>query len=385
MSRRQKNFMAKKAIIVLFAAPFLLWGLKAASPYILSLAAKAAMVSACFNMPEGSLAVLEERFNSELFGNSEKISPTVPIKPHAATTPQAKPSSEAEEENSVEGEDEPEAEEAPPKRDIPEEYRGTIKEVQYAADSSLPYIRLADGYIKNTTKLSADKIYKELEKPLELDLTQIDEPQVLIVHTHATEAYEPLASDIFDTRYTWRNIDNEQNMVAVGRVIADELKAAGIGVIHDGTQHDYPTYNGAYGRSAKTVVGWLAKYPTIKVVLDIHRDAIQPADDIIVKAVAEIDGKKAAQVMIITGCDDGTMNVPDWAYNLRFAAALQSSAEGSYNGLMRPVLFCYRKYNMDLTRGSVLLEIGGHGNTLDEAKYSAELIGKALASLLEKQ
>ncbi|MEG0017132.1 MAG: hypothetical protein RR724_00185, partial [Hydrogenoanaerobacterium sp.] len=82
MSRRQKNFMAKKAIIVIFAAPFLLWGLKAAFPYILSFAAKAAMVSACFNMPEGSLAVLEERFNSELFGNSKKISPTVPIKPH---------------------------------------------------------------------------------------------------------------------------------------------------------------------------------------------------------------------------------------------------------------------------------------------------------------
>lgn len=87
--------------------------------------------------------------------------------------------------------------------------------------------------------------------------------------------------------------------------------------------------------------------------------------------------------MIITGCEDGSMGVPEWSSNLRFAAALQSTAEESYPGLMRPIFFCYRKYNMDLTTGSILLEFGSHGNTLKEAEYSGELIGKALAQTLK--
>ena len=379
MNRRKSRPQAKKMLAMLLVLPIAVWGTWRAMPTLMQIAAKAAMVSAYCNMPEGSLAVLEERFNSELFGQSEKENPTVPKKPDI--TYDSPPLSEDEE--SV-PDPEPYEEELV-ERDIPPQYRGIIKELQYGADLTLPYIPLAAGHLKNTTKLKNEQVQKELDKPLELGITQTDEPQVLIVHTHATEAYEPVNSESYDTRGTWRDTDNTNNMVQVGNRIADELTAKGIGVIHDDTQHDYPTYNGAYERSAKTVQGWLEKYPSIKVVLDVHRDAIQPEDDTIVKAVAIIDGRKAAQVMIITGCDDGTMNVPDWAYNLRFAASLQSTAEAKYEGLMRPIFFCYRKYNMDLTRGSILLEFGSHGNTLKEAEYSGELIGKALAELLETQ
>lgn len=382
MRRRQNGTRTKKALITLLALPVVLWGLWGAMPMLAGLAAKAALVSAYCNMPEGSLAVLEERFNSELFGESEKESPTVPAKPNYSYD---SPAPNEVDDSAPDIEEEEEDAEQFVERDIPQEYRGVIKELQYCADDSLPYISLPFGHIKNTTKLSNEDVEDELQKPLELGVTGTDEPQVLIVHTHATEAYEPVLSDAFDTRQTWRSTDDEQNMVQVGNRIAGELEAAGIGVIHDVTQHDYPTYNGAYERSAKTVKSRLEEYPSIKVVLDVHRDAIQPAEDTVVKATAEIDGKKAAQVMIITGCDDGTMNVPDWAYNLRFAAALQSTAEEKYEGLMRPVFFCYRKYNMDLTRGSILLEFGSHGNTLREAEYSGELIGKALAEVLVQQ
>ncbi len=357
--------------------PLAAWGLFKCMPLLTNLAARAAMLSAAMNMPEGSIAMLEQRFNSELFENGEKNNVIVSEAPPPVS------SSEPESSSSQSGIDsEEENPSLPTPEDIPAEYRGTIRELQYGADSSQIYIPLKAGYLKNSTKLDNADVQKELNKPLEMKLKQTDEPQVLIVHTHATESYEPYPVGFYDKRGTWRTTDNAYNIVQVGNRIAEQLEEAGIGVIHDATQHDYPSYNGSYERSAETIKGYLKQYPSIKVVLDVHRDAIQPEDDVIVKATAEIDGKKAAQVMIITGSEDGTMGVPNWSSNLRFAAALQSSAEGMYEGLMRPIFFCYRKYNMDLTKGSILLEFGSHGNTLEEAEYSGELIGKALAKTL---
>jgi len=367
----------KKALSLMLILPLAAWGLFKCMPLLTNLAARAAMLSAAMNMPEGSIAMLEQRFNSELFENGEKNNVIVSEAPPPVS------SSEPESSSSQSGIDsEEENPSLPTPEDIPAEYRGTIRELQYGADSSQIYIPLKAGYLKNSTKLDNADVQKELNKPLEMKLKQTDEPQVLIVHTHATESYEPYPVGFYDKRGTWRTTDNAYNIVQVGNRIAEQLEEAGIGVIHDATQHDYPSYNGSYERSAETIKGYLKQYPSIKVVLDVHRDAIQPEDDVIVKATAEIDGKKAAQVMIITGSEDGTMGVPNWSSNLRFAAALQSSAEGMYEGLMRPIFFCYRKYNMDLTKGSILLEFGSHGNTLEEAEYSGELIGKALAKTL---
>ena len=128
---------------------------------------------------------------------------------------------------------------------------------------------------------------------------------------------------------------------------------------------------------------YLEQYPSICVVLDIHRDAIQ-SDSTLSQPIVEIDGREAAQVMIISGCDDGTMEMPNYLQNFHFACRLQGNLEGMYPGLTRPILFDYRKYNQDLTTGSLLLEVGSHGNTLEQAQYSGELIGKALAQTLLK-
>ena len=67
------------------------------------------------------------------------------------------------------------------------------------------------------------------------------------------------------------------------------------------------------------------------------------------------------------------------------SAALQDILETMYPGLCRPVFFCYRKYNMDLCPNGALIEIGSHGNTLEEAQYTAELLGNALIVLLRGQ
>ena len=172
-------------------------------------------------------------------------------------------------------------------------------------------------------------------------------------------------------------------MCAVGRVVADTLNAAGIHTLHDETLNDYPSYTGSYANSRTVVQQYLAQYPSIKVVLDVHRDAIETENGSRMAPVCTVDGRQAAQVMIICGCDNGTtVQLPDWRQNLRVAAAWERAMEGMYPGFTRPVLFSYRFYNQDLTTGSLLIEIGGHGNNLNEALYAGQLAAKGLAAAL---
>ncbi|MEG2769913.1 MAG: stage II sporulation protein P, partial [Oscillospiraceae bacterium] len=140
----------------------------------------------------------------------------------------------------------------------------------------------------------------------------------------------------------------------------------------------------AYGNSRAAVIDTLAKYPSIKVVLDVHRDAIE-RDGKRIKPTCNVNGVAAAQLMIICGADDGTMNMPNYRKNLSFAAALQTAISAPNEGLCRPVLFDYRNYNQGLTTGSLLLEFGGHANTLDEAKYTAKLVAKAMVTLFTQK
>ncbi len=262
----------------------------------------------------------------------------------------------------------------------PPEGMGAVVSAHYEQGSGAAYIPCAAGTIKNCTSLSAAEVAEAAAGPLPFSIeVGSSEPQVLIMHTHATESYELEDLGWFDPEYTSRRTDTSLNMVAVGAAIAEELSAAGIVTLQDATLHDYPSYNGSYERSNATVRSYLEQYPSIKVVLDVHRDAIE-TDGARVKAVAEVEGKTAAQVMIICGADKNG-NLPNFKQNLAFAAKWESAMESRYPGLTRPVLFDYRYYNQDLTTGSLLIEMGSHGNTLEEAVYSGHLVGKALAGL----
>lgn len=257
---------------------------------------------------------------------------------------------------------------------------GRIAAAHYQQGSGAAYIPCAAGTIKNNTKLSAGEVAAAAAAGLPFSIeVGGSEPQVLIMHTHATESYELEDLGWFDPAYTARRTDTQLNMVAVGEEIARQLNAAGIVTLQDATLHDYPSYNGSYERSNATVRGYLERYPSIKVVLDVHRDAIETNGQR-VKAMTQVDGRQAAQVMIICGADKNG-NLPNFKQNLAFAAAWESAMERRYPGLTRPVLLDYRYYNQDLTTGSLLIEMGSHGNTLAEARYAGELVGKALAGL----
>lgn len=260
----------------------------------------------------------------------------------------------------------------------------SIKRTSYGTYSGTRFFSLfTAGQVQNKTSISNNELITESSKAPSFTIETNSEPQVLIMHTHTTESFEPYVRSCFDPGFNYRTTDPAYNMVSVGNAITEQLEAAGIATIHDTTIHDYPSYNGSYERSAETVKKILEKYPSICVVLDIHRDAIQDGNTL-AQPVVEIDGKESAQVMIISGCDDGTMDMPNYLENFHFACQLQGNMESMYPGLTRPILFDYRKYNQDLTTGSLLLEIGTHGNTLEQAQYAGELVGKSLAQTLLK-
>ena len=261
---------------------------------------------------------------------------------------------------------------------------GTILEKNYPQGSGEKYIPCGAGSIKNNTRQTAADIAADITNPLPFAIEpNSPDPQVLVMHTHATEDYRLSAGLWFSPGDGARSTDRSINMCAVGRVVADTLNAAGINTLHDETLNDYPSYTGSYANSRAVVQQYLAQYPSIKVVLDVHRDAIESESGSRYAPVCTVEGRQAAQVMIICGCDNGTtVQLPNWRQNLRFAAAWERSMEGMYPGFTRPVLFSYRFYNQDLTTGSLLIEIGGHGNNLNEALYAGRLAAKGLAAAL---
>lgn len=203
------------------------------------------------------------------------------------------------------------------------------------------------------------------------------------MHTHATEDYRLSAGLWFRSGDGSRTTDRSYNMCAVGRVMADTLNAAGLNTLHDETLNDYPNYTGSYANSRAVVQQYLAQYPSIKIVLDVHRDAIETENGSRMAPVCTVNGQQAAQVMIICGCDNGgSVCLPNYRQNLRFAAAWERAMESAFPGFTRPVLFSYRFYNQDLTTGSLLIEIGGHGNNLNEALYAGQLAAEGLVEAL---
>lgn len=259
---------------------------------------------------------------------------------------------------------------------------GKISEKKYDKSNAT----IGNVSIRNTTTTQQNiNFLKYYETEPDINIKSKDSPAVLIFHTHTTETYELLDRGWYAQNQLTRSNSADRNMIRVGIEIKEQLEKAGYKVIHDTVIHD-KQYTGAYAHSRESVEKILKENPDIQIVLDIHRDAIELDGGERIKPTAEILGKKAAQLMIITGCEEGKVtNFPDWEYNLTFALKLQSVIEEKYPGLMRPLFFCQRKYNMDLTHNNLLIEVGSCANTLEEAAYSGRLLGDSLVTLLDEQ
>ena len=240
-----------------------------------------------------------------------------------------------------------------------------------------------DGYA------SAGGVYIENRPGLPLDVAALasaaltlelpaDGPQVLIMHTHGTEAYTPDGADVYTPSGDCRTTDENYNMIRVGEEIASVLTSMGLTVLHDKELYDYPNYSGAYNRSLAAIEKYRAEYPSLLYILDVHRDAVADSEGNNYKLLcAEEPG--AAQLEFVIGSSGGGLEHPDWRENLKLACAVQETLYAKYPTLMRPVTVRNSRYNQQVTTGSLLIEVGTAGNSLDEALAAARLFAAGFA------
>ena len=218
-------------------------------------------------------------------------------------------------------------------------------------------------------------------------------PTVLVVHTHGTECYsgdnasfESADANGYYGFYTdnsqTRTLDTDENVIAVGEAFCMTLAEQGIHAIQCRTMHDKDDYNSAYSNSRKSISEYLEKFPTIKYVIDLHRDSLGGNGGEKIKTVAEgIDG--TAQVMLVAGCNGNGVLYPHWKENLSVALKYKKVMDEKYPSLSRPIYLRYSRYNLDLAVGSLLLEVGSCGNTLAEALNAAKLAAECFAEMLK--
>jgi len=218
-----------------------------------------------------------------------------------------------------------------------------------------------------------------MRQPLNWDLAD-GEPAVLILHTHGSECYTPAPGEIFTQQEPYRTLDNDHNMISLGRELAQLLEAGGIRVIHDTRCHDEPDYNRSYINARAAIEEYLRQYPTIRMVLDLHRDASADPENQLVTA-ATVGGQRSAQLLLMTGTDAGGNHHPNWKENLSLGLKLTAVLEQAYPGICRPVTLRSERFNTDLTPGSLLVEVGAAGNTREEARIAIHALADGILTL----
>lgn len=246
-------------------------------------------------------------------------------------------------------------------------------------------------YIENRTGLTPDT--KALlnadigdfyhDSSLEL-LSASYKPQVLIVHTHGTEAYceDGAVSYLDDGSDFARSSDISENVVSVGKTIAECLNEYGIPTVHCEIMHDSVSYKDSYARAKDTIEEYLAQYPSIKLVIDVHRDSVVKSTGEIVRPVALVNGEAAAQVMCVVGSNWGGEDNPNWEGNLALSLQLRARLNSQYENICRPTHLRSATYNQEIAPFSLLLEIGAGGNSIEEATRSAKIVAQALSTII---
>ena len=220
-----------------------------------------------------------------------------------------------------------------------------------------------------------------LLSPLDWELTG-NEPKVLILHTHGTESYTKQPGEIYEEDSDYRTLNSSYNMLSIGEELAQVLTSGGISVLHDRTLHDYPSYSGSYDHARQTIWAYLEAFPSITMVIDLHRDALDFEQDPQLTTLANVGGNRSAQLMLVAGTDH---NVPysGWQENLAMGVKLTAVLEKMYPGITRPIQLRPQRFNLDMTPGSLLVEVGANGNTHTEAMTAVRALGAAILAMAE--
>lgn len=242
-----------------------------------------------------------------------------------------------------------------------------------AAQPPLPSFSDPDGVELYYASTKQPDIAALMARPLQWQLRGT-EPTVLILHTHSTESYTK-AGEAYRETASWRTADENYNMLSIGALVQAALKENGITAIQDRELHDYPSYNGAYTRTRETIRAYLDAYPTIRLVLDLHRDAAGEGGNQM-RTRATVDGQNSAQLMLVIGT-----NYDSYEDNLSLALKLHAQLEAQTPGVTRPLQLRAARFNQDLCAGALLIEIGAAGNTHEEAVLAAGELARAVTAL----
>lgn len=256
-----------------------------------------------------------------------------------------------------------------------------IENITISPKSDKGYVHLGNVWVKNDSTKGIDLKWL-LSAKLPFNLTG-NGPHVLIVHTHGSESYLPQGRDTYTLTDVERTEDKRYNVIRVGDELEKALKAEGISVIHDRNIYDSPSYNGSYTRALDAIGNALKKNPSIKVVIDVHRDAMSTDEGVKYRTVANVNGERVAQLMLVMSTGESGLPHPDWAENLKLAVKVQNAMASKYPNIMRPMNLRKERFNMHATTGSMLVEVGTSANSLAEAIASVKLLGKELATILK--
>lgn len=206
----------------------------------------------------------------------------------------------------------------------------------------------------------------KITTPNKINLTP-SKPLVLIVHTHTTECYNP--DNIYGGNYS---TDFNKGVVKIGETLKKELESKyGIATLHDKTVHDNPVYYGAYKRSRPIIQNYVKKYPSLKLVIDLHRDGITNKST----STAIINGEKYSRVMFVIGLKNKNASK-----SKALANKINNIFNTYYPGLSRGLHFANNSvYNQDLTDKMILMEIGSNKNNINEALKTVDIIAKIIA------
>ena len=164
--------------------------------------------------------------------------------------------------------------------------------------------------------------------------------------------------------------------------MADLLNEAGIPTLHCEIMHDLESYNRSYNLAADTIQRYLSEYPSIQYVFDVHRDAIVKTNGDLVRPITLINGEIAAQIMLLVGTNEQGADHPNWETNFTVAAKLQKKLTTDYNNFARPINIRGASFNEQFTPGSLLIEVGSSGNSLQEAKTAAKYLTYAIIEMI---
>lgn len=204
---------------------------------------------------------------------------------------------------------------------------------------------------------------------------QVNKSKVAIYHTHTCESYTATENFNYTPSGNYRSTDLNFSVARVGDELEKQLNSYGINVIHDKTYHDYPAYNGSYGRSLVTAEKILSENNDTDIIIDLHRDAI--ADESYAPKV-KIGDEYASQLMFVMGTNGAGSAHNNWNQNLKFAIKVMLKANELYPGLFKPIILRNTEYNQHIAKASCIIEVGSTGNTLEESMNSMKYLAKIL-------